>query len=310
MVKPQISVIIPIFNVASFLDECISSLVDQTYKEWECILVDDGSTDGSDVICDQWTTKDERIHVIHQVNAGVSGARNRGIEEARGDFYVFVDSDDTLGPNHLYCLVNAPLADIVVSGIRQEKTAGLSVDYKPSGDKTFELDQEHVDAFVALNEKFLFYGPVAKLYKASIIKSHSIRFPLNCSYGEDLQFNLHYLHFVKSISQVENISYYYRRGTDTLSTRTRSDQFTQDYEQWKLLQAFYVNRGLWLQPSKELLYNRLWGIVYDGIFSTETSNQTILSIPEIKDLKKYQYVFHCSKWIKWCILHRIAFMFR
>lgn len=306
----MISVIIPVYNVAPYLDACISSVVAQTYKKWECILVDDGSTDGSGVICDQWATKDERISVIHQTNGGVSKARNRGIAESLGEYVVFVDSDDTIGSDYLYCLVKAPRADIVVSGIRQEMTDGNTVDFKPLGDKTFEFNQEHVDAFVALNEKFLFYGPVAKLYMASIVKLHAIKFPLNCSYGEDLQFNLKYLNFVKSISQVDNISYYYRRGTDTLSTKARSNQFTQDYEQWKMLRTFYVNRGLWLQPSKELLYKRLWGIVYDGIFSTETSNRKILNIPEIKDLKDYQHVFHCAKWIKWCILHKIAFVFR
>lgn len=306
----MISVIIPVYNVAHYLDECVRSVTEQTYREWECILVDDGSTDGSGMICDEWGKRDERIRVIHKNNGGVASARNRGIKEAKGEYVVFVDSDDWLGKAHLSNLIKGPTADLVVSGIRQYQFGRQYQDTKPSVAQTITLTQDCLRQFVDLNDKYLLYGPVAKLYKTSIIKEHDICFPVACSFGEDLQFNLLYLAYVECISQVDDISYFYRRGIDTLSTKARSNQFAQDYEQWKLLQAFYVNRGLWLQPSKELLYKRLWGIVYDGIFSTETSNQTILSIPEIKDLKDYQYVFNCSRWIKWCILHRIAFVFR
>lgn len=306
----MISVIIPVFNVERYLDECIQSVINQTYADWECILVDDGSTDGSGDICDEWARRNKRVRVVHQINGGVSKARNRGVEEAKCEYIVFVDSDDTIGVEHLWELANAPEADLVVSGIRQYSQDGQINDTKPSVSKTFVLNKGSLADFVDLNDKFLLYGPVAKLYKTSIIREHAILFPESCSYGEDLQFNLQYLGFVKTITQVDNISYYYRRGAETLSTKKRLNQFEQDYAQWQMLRAFYEKHGLWLQLSKELLYKRLWGIVYDGIFSTKTPNKVVLSIPEIKELKDFQHVFHCSKWIKWCILHRIAFVFR
>lgn len=306
----MISIVIPVYNSASFLDECLQSVYNQTYTDWECLLVDDGSTDESGAICDRWSEKDERFKVIHQENSGVSKSRNKGIENAKGEYVIFLDSDDTIGKEHVWKLVQADDADLVVSGIRQYQADGIILDSKPNEIKTFTLGKENLTDFVDLNEKFLLYGPVAKLYKVSIIRDHNIFFPEDCSYGEDLRFNLRYLNIVKTVTQVDDISYYYRRGTNTLSTKKRPDQFKQDYEQWNLLRVFYVNHDLWSEPSKELLYKRLWGIVYDGIFSTETSNKEILSIPEIKELKDYQHVFHCSKWIKWCILHRIAFVFR
>lgn len=306
----MISVIIPVYNVERYLEECIQSVVNQTYTDWECILVDDGSTDGSGGICDEWAQKDKRIRVIHQENGGVSKARNRGIEEADGEYVVFVDSDDWLGKEHLAKLVNAPKADLVVSGIRQVMSSGDCMEYKPACSKTFSFSKEGIDEVVDLNHKYLLYGPVVKLYQTSIIKENGIIFPTDCSYGEDLQFNLQYLDYVHTISQVDDVSYFYRRGTETLSTKGRLNQFEQDYDQWKMLKTFYTKRGMWLQPMKEMLYERLWGIVYDGIFSTSTSNKEILSIPEIKELRNYQHVFHCSWWIKWCILHRIAFVFR
>lgn len=306
----MISIIIPVYNVARYLDECVKSVVEQAYQDWECILVDDGSNDGSSEICDEWVKRKERMRVIHQKNGGVSRARNRGIEEAKGEYVVFVDSDDWLGKEHLSKLMGAPVADLVVAGIRQYRIDSTHDDAKPSATQTITLTQDFLSQFVDLNDKYLLYGPVAKLYKTSIIKEYDIRFPVDCSYGEDLQFNLNYLNYVQTITQVDDISYYYRRGSGTLSTKTRPNQFEQDYEQWQLLKLFYVNHGLWLQPSKELLYKRLWGIVYDGLFSTSTSKKKILSIPEIEELRKYQHVFHCSKWIKWCVLQRISFVFR
>lgn len=306
----MISVIIPVYNVECYLDECIQSVVDQTYSDWECIIVDDGSTDESGDICDEWVKKDKRIRVVHQENRGVSPARNRGIEETRGESLVFVDSDDSIGVEHLWQLVNAEDADLVVSGIRQISKDGQTDEMKPKTNKNFVLNKDSLIDFVDLNDKFLLYGPVAKLYKTSILKEHAIRFPVGCNYGEDLQFNLQYLEQVKTITQVDDVSYFYRRGTETLSTKARPNQFSQDYEQWQMLRAFYEKRDLWSRPSKELLYKRLWGIVYDGIFSTDTLNKKILSIPEITELKDYQHVFHCSKWIKWCILHRFTLAFR
>ncbi|MCR5043472.1 MAG: glycosyltransferase [Bacteroidaceae bacterium] len=306
----MISVIIPVYNVLPYLGECVASIVAQTYKAWECILVDDGSTDGSGDICDEWAKKDGRIRVVHQENGGVSNARNKGVEEARGESIVFVDSDDTIGAEHLWRLANAADADLVVSGIRQICQDEQTDEMKPKTNKNFVLNKDSLTDFVDLNDKFLLYGPVAKLYKTSTLKKHAIRFPVGCNYGEDLQFNLQYLEYVKTITQVDDVSYFYRRGTETLSTKARPNQFFQDYEQWQMLRAFYEKRDLWSQLSKELLYKRLWGIIYDGIFSTATSNKQILSIQEIDDLKDFQHVFHCSKWIKWCILYRIPFAFR
>lgn len=94
MDKNLISIIVPVYNVKKYLDSCIKSLIVQTYHNIEIILVDDGSTDGSEAICDDWEKRDKRIHVIHQRNKGLSEARNTGIQFARGNYISFVDSDD------------------------------------------------------------------------------------------------------------------------------------------------------------------------------------------------------------------------
>ncbi len=102
-----ISVIVPVYKVEVYLDECVASLVGQTYRRLEIILVDDGSPDNSGTLCDAWAERDERIRVIHQKNAGLSGARNTGLDQCRGSWIAFVDSDDVLHPQMLEKLYRA-----------------------------------------------------------------------------------------------------------------------------------------------------------------------------------------------------------
>lgn len=96
--NPLLSIISPVYNVASYLDRCVESILSQSYRNLELILVDDGSTDGSSAICDAWAAKDQRVVVIHQVNGGVSAARNVGLKIVKGDYLTFVDPDDFLAP--------------------------------------------------------------------------------------------------------------------------------------------------------------------------------------------------------------------
>lgn len=102
----MISIIIPVYNVSKYLDECLKSVVGQTYKNIQIILVNDGSTDNSGVICEEWKKKDDRIEVIHKANGGLSSARNVGIEKAQGEYLMFVDSDDIISFNLCELLYN------------------------------------------------------------------------------------------------------------------------------------------------------------------------------------------------------------
>lgn len=317
----MISVIVPVYNVKDYLDQCIQSIVSQTYSQFECILVDDGSNDGSGEICDSWQQKDSRIIVVHQENQGVSAARNKGLQNAKGDYVTFIDSDDWVDDDYLQSLI-APLLqdspDLVVIGLIQEYPNCNRIVYKPSDSYSFILNKESVESFIGLNQKFLLYGPVVKLYKRDIIEKYYIRFDVSCSYGEDLLFNYCYLENINKIACISQAVYHYRMiGEGTLSTKLRVNQFEVDYQQWKVLREFYKKRGLWgEQLSKDLLYKRLWGIVYDGIFLfSRLPNKKIeylkliLDIPEIEELKKHSDLYVCSLWIKKGILSRCYWIF-
>ena len=128
--QPLISVIVPIYNVAPYLHECIDSIINQTYKNIEVILVDDGSTDNSGKICDEYAKKDRRMVVIHQENQGVNLARTNGLNIAKGDYIGYVDGDDWIEPEMYEHLLNKILetdADFIDSGlIKQDKNKKIS----------------------------------------------------------------------------------------------------------------------------------------------------------------------------------------
>ena len=124
-----ISVIVPVFNVENFIDVCISSLIKQSYSNIEIILVDDGSTDSSSMLCDKWATEDARIKVIHQTNGGLSAARNSGLDIATGDYICFVDSDDFVMEDYVKCMVDAieeTDADVAICDVITAKSPALA----------------------------------------------------------------------------------------------------------------------------------------------------------------------------------------
>lgn len=315
----MISIIIPVYNVAPYLDECIASVVNQTYQDWECVLVDDGSTDGGAEICDNWSKKDDRIIVVHQSNQGVSAARNQGIDKACGEFITFIDSDDYVTPTYLSSMLAAEKADLIVSGIVRQ-FANVQKDeevYQPIRTEKIILGKTATELFVDLNQKFLLFGPCTKLYKTSIIKENDIVFPTGCSLGEDLEFNCHYIQHVHTISCIAISNYFYRiLGEGSLSSIFRKDQFDIEYRQWKMQQAIYKDKNMWYLPAKKLLYRRLWEIVYGGLFRGVQIERTgwkyishILQIPEIRELRQYDYLYPCAEWIKWAVCHRLCIVF-
>ena len=145
-----ISVIIPVYNTKNELDKCLQSLISQSMQNWECYLIDDGSTDGSSETCDLWANRDKRIKTIHKENGGVSSARNRGLDEAKGVYITFIDSDDWIDEDYLmrlYCAIRNRHVELIVSGVVQHLYNGEE-SLRVSSDNVFPLDSNHVEAFV------------------------------------------------------------------------------------------------------------------------------------------------------------------
>ena len=211
----EVSVIIPVYNVEKYLKKCVESVLTQTLKEIEIILVDDGSTDESGKICDEYKEKyPEKIQVIHQENAGLGPARNAGLECARGNYIAFVDSDDWIAHNMYEVLWNKAVVeecDIVLSDIfiLNEATSTITYCKLYKGD-TFE----YISGEKALLEKIYCYV-VNKLYKRELIENE--RFPQLVF--EDIPVITKILSKCKRIGYVSKAFYYYNKHEGTLSTK-------------------------------------------------------------------------------------------
>lgn len=206
----MISVIIPVYNSELYLSQCIQSVLDQTFTDFELILVNDGSTDSSPSICDLYAQLDKRIKVIHIPNSGVSNARNVGIDNALGEWIVFIDSDDFVENNYLelFHLENND-SDIVIQGL--EYYNNITGDFF----NPILLKNEHVtnDNLIkaTANYKLLENGyPVAKAFRKNLLKKNNIIFNTNISFHEDHIFVLNCYNVARSFELSDGTAYKYR----------------------------------------------------------------------------------------------------
>lgn len=173
-----VSVIVPVYKVEKYLDKCISSIVNQTYKNLEIILVDDGSPDNCPQICDEWVKKDTRIKVIHKPNGGLSSARNTGLDICKGEYICFVDSDDWIEPNYvheLYTTLHQNNADMSICGISNINEQGKEIRHITPIAKSYYSNDEK---FNLIAEKSIMVVIAwNKMYKKKIWKN--LRYPLN-----------------------------------------------------------------------------------------------------------------------------------
>ena len=187
----KISIIVPIYNVEKYLDRCMVSLLNQTLKDIEIIMVDDGSPDNCPQMCDEYAKKDNRVKVVHKENGGLGYARNSGLDVAMGEYVAFVDSDDYLDEDSLLSMVELTKhydADLFCFGIRMTTT-----------DKPMQRKQQHDTLYTVdssnLIKKILLYntncGPCSKMFRTKRLQN--FRFDESLKIGEDLLFNLHYL---------------------------------------------------------------------------------------------------------------------
>ncbi|MBR4473718.1 MAG: glycosyltransferase family 2 protein [Oscillospiraceae bacterium] len=218
---PQISVIVPVYNVEPYLRRCVDSILAQTFTDFELILVDDGSTDRSGAICDAFAQRDLRVRVIRQENGGQSSARNAGLDAARGTYICFIDSDDSVSKDLLEKAIHPLLngaelsvfqhCEIFPKGLENES------EYIP-GDIAIHDQQERLEFIVSqLLQGKIGWG-MGRMFRREIIEKNHIRFIDNRKiFAEDLCFSLYYCIFVSKISVIPDVLYhYYVRDDSTM----------------------------------------------------------------------------------------------
>ena len=217
--KPQLSIIVPAYKVEAYLPKCIDSILAQTFRDFELILVDDGSTDSTPAICDAAAAKDERVVVIHQKNGGVSAARNAGLDAVRGDYIGFVDSDDYIEPEMYETLMRqmkADDSDIVICNFSYADKAGNILPKESLLTKDELLSREEAVRRLSGNKNWYYVTLWNRLYRREVFEN--IRFPVGRLHEDEYVAHLLYWN-CKRISVIKKQLYFYVQREGSITTQ-------------------------------------------------------------------------------------------
>ena len=286
---PFITLIVPVYNAEKFLRRCVNSILSSTFQDFELLLIDDGSTDSSGTICDEYKKLDSRIRVFHQKNGGVSSARNVGLENARGEWIMFVDSDDYLNGFFLSEILLFQNVDLVVLGV---KFINKGVTFSPPRIEKMKIEDD-LDFINEQLPKDYFLTPWAKFYKNSIITQNHLRFSPYLMYGEDTEFNLRYLLFIEYLGFSHNHLYYYN-DADTETVLHKYVMSPEIYHKHlSLLLSSLDNLALKYKYPFPLLRGLLKGLFKYLLFSYLRSIQTYVQFKkEAKSFRKCNAIWY------------------
>lgn len=205
----MVSVIIPVYNGAEFLEDCLRSVMGQSYRNIEIIVVDDGSTDDTYIIGKALAEEDSRIRIVQQENGGVSVARNKAMTIATGEYIAFVDADDFLTEKAIEAMVAIAKtgADMVIGSYEEFRGNSRKAVIRKETEYTYETAKNYLSEF---NKLIQF--PWGRLYRRSVLVEHAVSFDRSIPYGEDHIFNLHYCRHANRIVVCKNLVYRYRLG--------------------------------------------------------------------------------------------------
>lgn len=304
----QISVIVPVYNVADYLEKCISSIQNQTYKNLEIILVNDGSTDKSGIICDKIAEKDNRVKVIHQVNSGVSSARNAGICASTGTFITFIDGDDWIEKDAFEKMI---LYDEDISFCRFYRNySDEQVEYyeetlyeiirDPSQLQFFEFENKYERTKKEIFTDIIFGSVCRSIFRKDIIIQNNIYFDLDVKLGEDKLFLLKYMTYVNKAKLVDAYLYHYRSDRNNSAVATLASGYRKNLYQTRKdfikreLEIFERNPRMEDSQKKEIKMYLGYKLCYDVIL-----NELIFSNEPVEKLKSYFHDINLSKEISY-----------
>lgn len=208
MDKGKVSIVVPVYKAEKTIHRCVDSILNQTYTNFELLLVDDGSPDKSGEICDGYAQSDYRVKAFHKENGGVSSARNLGIDNADGKYLVFVDSDDYVEPNYILHMLQVESSQLVIGGIHKE-VDGTHVFWEPTEEGNLLVSVDLGNAWSRENYLYLYILPMVKLYLMEVVKKYHIQFDTTIFYSEDLCFVMDYLAKIHSFDLIKVCDYNY-----------------------------------------------------------------------------------------------------
>ena len=278
----MLSIIVPVYNLAPYIKKCVQSIIEQTYKEWELLLIDDGSIDGSGVLCDELACMDSRITVFHLENGGVSRARNYGLKKAKGKYVAFVDGDDWIEPDMYAKMIEPMEAGMDITFCRfvreyQDRTVvhfenNLETLAKAPYDFSqiiYEYEMKEMDRQTLSNTVF---GSVCRsLFKKKVIDKENLHFPENVKIAEDRLFLMSYLIWCERAALIESYDYHYRaerEGSAITSSTTgyQNGLFERKKGMLELeIPIIKQNLRLTVQQKKDLIIYEKYRLCFDVV---------------------------------------------
>jgi glycosyltransferase involved in cell wall biosynthesis len=291
----ELSIIIPIYNSEKYINNCINSIINQKGIKFEVLLIDDGSTDNSSQICDNYAQLDTRIKVFHKENGGVSSARNLGIENSRGKWITFIDSDDWLNSEYIQSINN--ILNLNIDLTIYNYISFLSKKRQEQG--RFILQEGiHNDVNsllnMALQLEIASLSTCTSIYKKEIIEKYHIRFDINMKTCEDFMFNLEYYSHIKSYYAFKTPYYYYRQNEESVTHKRKLDH-AKDYQLVYNKLITITNKNHLSNNSIEIFKERwikwIIGLVYNfklQNISNDEINKWIYSQQYYNELKNFK----------------------
>ena len=317
-----ISVIIPVFNMKEYLVRCVDSILAQTFSNIQILLVDDGSTDGSDLLCDQIAQQDERITVLHIEHAGPGAARNRGIQAAKGEYVTFVDSDDWIAPDMLESMLNVMIrqnADLVTCDLirTSQDTPSFWNDRDRTSPKTeIYTQEEYMRVFFRIGSNEWVHFPVAKLYRREDLSPDL--YPEGIYIGEDVMSTFRVLMKAHRIVHIQKAFYYYYRNpnsaTAVFSKRdfdllevwdgvTKTCRKEKKYYSYAKLNRDRLNYTLLMRMAIAVPYEKIlrdYGDEYRKLYRELRRNEKMLLRAPIPESRKLTIFLMCRSYRLTC----------
>ena len=308
MKKDIISVVVPVYNVEKYIIECVNSIIKQTYSNIEILLIDDGSTDSSGIICDNFKIKDERIKVFHKANEGLGYTRNFGIEHANGKYIVFIDSDDFISENFIELLYNSiKLNDVEIAYCGHNKYYDKNYIYKElSYYKNECIENKDIFEKVIIEmigsmknvkeDKRVSMSACEAMYSLDLIKNKHIRFKSEREYiSEDLIFQIEILNLVNKVYFLDDNIYFYRvNNNQSLTHKFDTDIINKNAFMCKKIIEQFEEKNISIEEKKKLEYsiNRfMLSRLRTEIIKAITYYTKIKNNNELKNIIK-QYINH------------------
>lgn len=302
---PKVSVIVPVFNSEKYLLRCLESIRKQTYSNIEIIIINDGSTDTTEKIVLNLKDEENRIVYEYQENSGPSEARNKGISLSKGDYLIFIDSDDSIEPTYIELLLNEIInsnADLVCCGYKDISEYGEVdvIDFPASNNVS-------VHAFMEMACKGTGGVLWSKIFKKEIISKHNLKMDKNIFMSEDLVFVLHYVSHCNSFRSIKKYLYHYNRlNQGSISSNISKDYLHNYINVCLILEKIFKEVRFDHNKASEIISRKIQGIVISIIEQQSThikfiyNGATIKSVKQILSLNyisNYKVSFYTNKWV-------------